>query len=399
MGSNDSILNLIGFIKENKDWEESLSKPPYCLKVKRHPKLYELTMFSYNQFESDFNNPIVRVCRGSVLWIDHYKEFILPITVPFYKFANFNESYADRIDWNNCQVQKKFDGSLIKLSRHNNMNPRLIWTTNNSFDIDAEIPDCIPFYDEEKSRGCKTFHQLLNVALGENRGWIENIPDGCTLMFELISPRNRIIVPYKETELILLGGRNGANEEISPSVIKQAVNCPLRIPDIFPFNSLEQVMNYCDSIQTTDNEEGVVVCDKNYNRIKVKCASYKALKFIKGEDHFSDKGIFEAIKDNSIDDAVSAWPEIKNRYEEILQEYKDLQELIKTLYVVIKAKYISCSTRKEYAKWVLEQDPVIQGLLFECTRDVPDFSKIISKLEYKEMTGYLSHLQVFFLEY
>jgi hypothetical protein len=405
MGSKDSIINLVNFVKDNEDWEDKLSKAPYFVKVKRHFQVPELTMFSYSQFESDFNNEIVRVCRGSVLWIDNHRDnqYIWPILVPFYKFGNFNESYADKINWDKCQVQMKLDGSLIKVARRDNMNPRFLWTTNNSFDLDIEVPDCIPAYDEEKSKGAKTFHQLLNVALGKDRGWIENIPNGWTLMFELLSPRNRIIVKYKETELILLGGRNQTWQEIAPATIKEITKCPCNIPNVLPLHSLEQVTNYCDAINNYD-EEGVVVCDCNYNRIKIKCAAYKSLKFLKGEDHFSDKGIYRAIKDGSIDDAISAWPEIKNRYEEILQEHNDLKELIGKIYVFAHNKksgfpcYDYITQQKQYAEWVKQHDPVVQSLLFECGKAVANCERYVNNFEYKEMVEYLNHLRAFYLE-
>lgn len=396
----DSIRNLVKFILTNKqDWEEKLSQPPYCVKTKRHPTTKELVMFSYNQFDSDFYNPIVRVCRGSVLWIDDCNEnnFCFPVLVPFYKFGNFNEGYADKIDWRNVRVWKKLDGSLIKVARHDNMNPRFLWTTNNSFDIDTEVPDCIPCFDEEKSRGAKTFHQLINIGLNGDRGWLENIPNGWTLMFELISPRNRVIVPYNETKLVLLGGRDSYFNEKSPHLIKTITRCPLEIPDELQLKSLEAVMNYCDSIKTSA-EEGVVVCDDEYQRIKVKCEFYKSLKFLKGEDHFSDRGIFEAIKDNSIDDAISAWPEITQRVDEIKQEWKDASELIEIIRLIIKSKEFL--TRKEYAEWVKKQDPVISSLLFECLKDAKNFNfydKML-KYDYKEFVDYLAHLQAFFLE-
>ncbi|MDR2181421.1 MAG: hypothetical protein LBN92_01955, partial [Treponema sp.] len=71
MGQYDSWEYLSGFIKTHRDsYAEELAKAPYAVKVKPHPARPSLVMFKYSQFESDFSNPVVRCCRGSVYIID-----------------------------------------------------------------------------------------------------------------------------------------------------------------------------------------------------------------------------------------------------------------------------------------------------------------------------------------
>ena len=73
-------LKLIEFIKENEDWREKLSGEPYFIKITAEGKY---TIFKYNQLNSDFNNEIVRECRGLIL-DDEFN----PVCVPFFKFGN-----------------------------------------------------------------------------------------------------------------------------------------------------------------------------------------------------------------------------------------------------------------------------------------------------------------------
>lgn len=94
------MLKLITFIRENVDWEERLSKAPYHIHINRSDGLI---IFSYG-VEADFGIDVVRECRGIILdETDGYN----PVCVPFFKFVNYGEPYADNIDWNTARVQEK----------------------------------------------------------------------------------------------------------------------------------------------------------------------------------------------------------------------------------------------------------------------------------------------------
>ena len=94
-----NILRVIEYIKNNQNWREILSESPYNITIKDDG---DFTLLKYSQIDSDFNNEIVRECRGLI--ID--KNFN-PVCVPFYKFGNYGESYADNIDWTTAKVEEK----------------------------------------------------------------------------------------------------------------------------------------------------------------------------------------------------------------------------------------------------------------------------------------------------
>ena len=94
---------IIDFIKSNPDWITLLVEKPYALAIKEKDNF---VLFMYNQMESDFNNPLVRECRGLI--ID--TETLTPVCVPFYKFGNYGEGYVPKIDWNTAKVQEKVEG-------------------------------------------------------------------------------------------------------------------------------------------------------------------------------------------------------------------------------------------------------------------------------------------------
>jgi hypothetical protein len=103
------LLDVQKFIKSHpNDWEVLLSNKPFCLNITRQVwNNLNLVMFKYNQIESDFNESIVRECRGLILNEDTYDV----VSYPFNKFGNVGEgAWVDNIDWNSAHVLEKCDG-------------------------------------------------------------------------------------------------------------------------------------------------------------------------------------------------------------------------------------------------------------------------------------------------
>jgi len=395
MGQYDSWDYLTNFIQKNMDgFEAELAKPPYVVKVKRHPDRPNLVMFKYSQFESDFSNPIVRCCRGSVYDIRE-DGTVKPYLMPFFKFSNYGEKGADPIDWNHTlYVRDKLDGSLLKLLKEPDGND--LWTTNGSFDIHIEVPELLPAENDENLPPPYTFASLRDYALRGHEEEIKRLPALWTFMFELTSPYNRIIVPYRETKLFLLGCRDPQGIEHTPEWAAQTFGMSFATPYVYPLKSIDEVIAYCQSIETNDRE-GVVVQDGNFNRIKIKTDHYRSLFFLKGEDHFSDERIFMAIRQGSIDDALAAWPEIRPRTEEITAEWIGFRNAVAGLCGKAAAYYQDCrkdhaddpkEAKKRYAMFVLEKYKLFSSFLFEAIKENADLETLFNKIEYKELKSY-----------
>jgi hypothetical protein len=395
MGQYDSWDYLTNFIKKNLDcFENKLAEAPYVVKVKRHQFRPNLVMFKYSQFESDFANPIVRCCRGSVYDIRE-DGTVKPLLMPFFKFLNYGENGADPIDWKQTlYVRDKLDGSLIKLLKEED--GRDLWTTNGRFDLDVETPEIFYGETEEKLSPPYTFASLRDHAMLGHEEEIARIPPFWTFMFELTSPYNKIIVPYRETKLTLLGCRDPQGIEHTPEWAAKEFNLNFETPHIYPLNSIDEVISYCQSIDSNDRE-GVVIQDKHYNRIKIKSDHYRSLFFLKGEDHFSDEKIFAAIKQESIDDALAAWPEIRPRTEEIIAEWVDFRNAVTALCWKATAYYQNClqdykddpkEAKKQYAMFVLEQHKPFSMFLFETIKENADLETKYKKIDYAELKNF-----------
>jgi len=240
------MLQLLDFISRHpNDWRELLAQPPYCIAVK-DDEIY--TILSYSQFNSDFTEEIVRECRGLIIRNDTY----LPVCIPFFKFGNFGEPYCPKIDWQSARVQEKVDGSIIKIWHDSG------WHVSTNGVIDAHCA-------QVKNSG-SSFYALFEKAwnkTGVNYGALDC---ECTYMFELCSPENRVIVPHPETKLYHIGTRNNKTLE------EMDVNIGIPKPKEYHFNSLEECIEAAKALPVT--EEGYVVVDQYWNRVKIKSPAY-----------------------------------------------------------------------------------------------------------------------------
>ena len=180
-------------------------------------------------------------------------------------------------------------------------------------------------------------------------------------MFELVGPKTRVIVHYPKTKLWFLGARDNLTmKEYDRVVFKKENNIPFDIPPTFDINNVEDLEKELSTWE--GDREGVVICDKDFRRIKVKTDAYKQLKFIKGEDNFSEKAILDSILEGTDDDAVAAFPVLKDKINEIknkvinrlnskLEMWKTCQEMQNELVGTVDEK----EARKDFYFWAREK--------------------------------------------
>ncbi len=259
------------FIKDHpNDWFEALHKD-YGIRIKKEDSL---AIFSYN-IECDFKNPIVQEARGII--IDYEK--IEVVCWPFRKFGNYTESYADPIDWNNAVVLEKVDGSIIKLW-FNKKTEKWQFSTNGMINADNATTDAFSNI---------TYGSVIRSAVNFNDIPFDKLDKDSTYIFELVSPQTRVVVKYDETALYHLGTRsNITGQERNEDIF-------IKKPKSYKINSLEDCIKAavelnkgCESDDEIANE-GFVVVDKNWNRVKVKSPDYIMMHRLKHNDGISKK--------------------------------------------------------------------------------------------------------------
>lgn len=78
-----------------------------------------------------------------------------------------------------------------------------------------------------------------------------------------------------------------------------------------------------------DVDEGVVVVDDKFNRIKIKCEDYIRLKGYRNMFDTTEEQIWKGMREGTIDDALQVFPELNERIKTIKEtaiRYKELLE-------------------------------------------------------------------------
>ena len=267
------------FIKDNpENWKELL-ETDYDLKIKIDNNY---AIFNYD-FNCNFANPVVQEARGIII---DYKNLEV-VCWPFRKFGNHNESYCDTIDWDSARVLEKVDGSIIKLWFDFEKND---WQFSTNGTIRAENASVDKYYN-------LCFMDLINEADNLKDIPFETLDKNNTYIFELVGPQNQIIVKYPNPSLYHLGTRNNISGQ------EMELDIGIKKPNSYKLKSLDDCVNAVLNLNKNNSDEikqeGFVVVDKNYHRIKVKSPEYLVMSRISQVTAISKKDCLFLLLNNT----------------------------------------------------------------------------------------------------
>lgn len=273
------------FLREGGTLEDLRTR--YGVEAKRHLTFPNLVQLKYNQIASPMAEPIVQECRGLIL--DEEMDWQV-IAWPFKKFFNYGEPLAPAIDWHTAVVQEKLDGSLCILYHYDNK-----WRVATSGTPDAS----------GMVHGTSFTFEDLFWNTFERERFMHPHPTfmGSTFMFELTSPFNRVVVPHATPHLRLIGVRSVYSGIETPIRLRPSYN-PVRE---FKLNSLEGIL---ESFKEMDPlaQEGYVVVDACYNRVKVKHPGYVALHHLRTAP-VTQRRVLEIVRAGQLEEFVVHFPE------------------------------------------------------------------------------------------
>lgn len=238
---------IANYIVNHKDtWVEDFK----ALGIYTH-ELDNYIIFNYD-ITCDFSNELVREARGIIL----NKVDLQCVCVGFNKFGNYYETYVDTIDWNSAEMQQKIDGSILKLWYDKN---EWHWSTNGMIDAN----------ESHTKMDTLSFGQLLRMAVNYKDIPFDKLNKDYTYIFEIVSPLHKIVIEYPTTKLYHLGTRNNiTGQELIEDI---GIIKPLSMK----INSLEDCIEAAKKLNADElSEEGYVVVDKDFHRIKVKSPVY-----------------------------------------------------------------------------------------------------------------------------
>ena len=331
------MLKVIDFIKNHKNWRELLRKEPYCLKIQEsEEKGWEnLVLLKYNQISSDFSEEICKECRGLIL----EKETWRIVRFAFKKFFNLGEKYADKIDWNSAIATEKEDGSLITLYFYDNK-----WRIATNGNMCA---DWSPL-----NRGkYKTFGDLFWDTFNKCGVNITSLNPNYSYTMELCSLNNRIVLTYPEPVLFhILTIDNRTLEEVE-------MNIGIQKPRQYNLNSEK---DYCDLVASMDDtHEGIVVRDKNCNRVKIKTTTYFTLHHLMNNGVMTLERAIELIWENDEEEFLVYFPELIEYFDNVKLALNSIKNAVRSITSMAEANrevlninFSEKVAKKEFAKLV-----------------------------------------------
>jgi hypothetical protein len=297
---------------EREDWLAFLQSE-YKIHVVRDGQLVSL---KYNMIDSPMDVPIVQQCRGMV--VDTTRKIVL--AWPYNKFWNHGEGAAAPIDWTTARVQEKLDGSLMLLYWNGEA-----WAVASSGHPTAG--------GSVRSTGTRsevgsTFRDLFwkvwndtGMRLPDDR-FISSKNQGWTFMFELCAAENRIIVKHEKPQIILHGARDFLGVEISVGFVG-GTRHGWPIVNEYALDSIESCLTAAETLEPF-NQEGFVVVDTKFNRVKIKSPKYVALHHLKGE--FSLRRAIELWQTGETSELFAHFPEVAADIEPIHAQLNTLVE-------------------------------------------------------------------------
>lgn len=324
---------LITFLKEQ-GLDALVEK--YTINIKRHNEFSNIVLLKYDQLSSPMGEKIVQQCRGII--IDTADDFRV-VNYTFSKFFNHSEGHAAKIDWSSARIYAKLDGSLCQLYYYNGE-----WrvATSGTPDAGGNVGD-FEF----------TFAELFWKVWGE-LGYQLPTDTNISFSFELCTPYNTIVVQHTESSITLIGARRLSDfQELNPVV--EAHHNKWKCVKIFPLENYDEVEQLLEQMNGSD-QEGFVVCDSQYRRVKLKCVDYVNKHRLVSS--MSVRNMLNVIRTNEGDEVLSYCPQFKDLYYEIKCKYEYTVGHIEGFYKAIK----NIDDIKPFA--MIAKDQYFSGVLF-----------------------------------
>ena len=365
------VLNLMN---SNENWRDILSADPYNIIIKEDG---EYVLLKYSQLNSDFANPIVRECRGPIFRQENGKWIC--VCRAFDKFGNYGEGYVPTIEWESARVLEKIDGSLMKLWYDKGM-----WrlSTNGTIDaFDAPLNDFNITFGDYFIECLSCDFESFTMTLDQNYCYI----------FEMVGPKNRVVIEYDSPKLYGLGQRNMKTMEEEEYSAHWGKWSNIWLPQRFTLHNFDEVIKVAEAL--TRDEEGFVVNDRFFHRVKIKSPEYLMAARLRNNGVITKKRIVEMFLNETTDDFLAYCPQ----YREMVNEVKT-EILLMTFEIIDEERGLLFDTdKKSFAESV--KDKKYKHFFFAKYKN-PELTPIdwmktlwmdnlMEKLEEVEKEGYL----------
>jgi len=331
-------------------------------------------VLNYNQIESPRFHPICDECRALILRKGTWEV----MSRAFDRFYNVGEGEEWKtFQLESARIDEKLDGSLLSVYH----------------DGTGWIPATRKMaYAEGGTAFGLDFKQLFDQATAGTK--VKEVMEASspnnnfTFIFELTSPMNRIVTPYSETSVTLIGIRNNLNGfEVGKKALDYvAEEMGISRPKSYECSSFEELKAMADSLESM--EEGfVLVIEKegSFRRLKCKNSKYLSIAHLRNNGNISPRRILTLVMDNEELEYLSYFPEDKPYFGFVKAAYIDSLE--RMLDVWDECGQIE--DQKDFALAIKAKTKYSHeaGILFRMRKGTPIMDSIKSMGDTKELSA------------
>lgn len=341
---NSEDIEALKFISKKlleKDWEWFKQN---AINVKITDKYFILNYDQISSYSIGINKYNV-LTRGTVF--DRQGKLK---SLPFKRFFNFGEKYAENIDFSNSEILQKLDGTLLAIFFDDNN--KIVFHTrrlisSNKDDEDMQIKGFTSDGEFSIIKLAKKYIDKLNI---------NNIYRDKVFIFELITSKNAVVTKYVENQfgLYLIGCRDintlseYSEDELDDLAKKINAKRPIRYSlDDKNYDAIKYMLNI--GKEYSDDFEGFVVREINSDRrVKVKKDSYLLYHKIIGK--ISPRTLAKPFLEAEIEEYRATFGEnnyvlIDNIVQILEKNYLNLKRRILETY----KKYATIESQKDFA--------------------------------------------------
>lgn len=301
---------------------------------------FNKTSLNYDMIDAKPTDELACQCRGLVIrtqfqlteetWSNTIPGECTVLAWPLNRFFNLGDGNCAPVNWSNTIIYEKLDGTMIVLY----WDPKPSkWCVGTRAVCEADLPVSLSLH---------TFSDLFWMSLGMSTQLsVEQVCDALqkdvTYVFELTTPVNQVVVLHKDYRVTLLATRH-TQTGVESLVGDHAKRLGVATPRVWELKSPADIEKFVDDADPKVLE-GAVVCDIDFNRIKVKNKSYVLASKAKDSISSSPRNAIEIILRKKADDIVSLLDDITAK------TLLTMQDNVRTVFQNIDKTYVDCLAR------------------------------------------------------
>ena len=263
-------------------------------------------------------------------------------------------------------VSEKVDGSIAVL----------YWYGDEWHVSSSSVPDGSSIISKDL-----TFAELF-WDIWEQKKYVLPLNKKLTYVFEIFTPRNTIVVKPDRETILLHGVRNNETyAEMDPVEVAKQHNWECVTE--YDFSSFESMLAACNTLNPA-KQEGFVIRDADFNRIKVKSAQYVALSHlsISGKVALNAKHMLQIVKTSEGSEFLAYFPEYLELFKSVSAAY---EHLIESLHKLVQSKEKESVTQLEQFAKKIDASYGKQEIR-EYLKDYKDLDHLLSLLNLQLVT-------------